>query len=53
MAAATQTQAVVVQKAMTVLAPITLGFGDCFALFLGFLLMMMSAFFPGRASGEE
>jgi len=52
MAATAQTQAVV-QKAATVVAPMTLGFIDCVALLLSFLLMLMSAFAPDGAREEE
>jgi len=38
-----------VQKAPTVVAPMTLGFGDCFALLLGLVLMLISAVVPQRA----
>ena len=38
-----------VQKAPTVVAPMTLGFGDCFALLLGLVLMLISAVVPERA----
>jgi len=51
MAAATQTQAVV-QKAATVVAPVTLGFVDCIALLLSFLLMFVAAVSPGGAREE-
>ena len=51
MAAIRQTQELV-QKAPTVLAPLTLGFADCFALVLAFLLMMISAVVPGRQMSE-
>jgi hypothetical protein len=37
-----------VQKTPTVTAPVTLGFGDCFALLLGLLLMLLSAVLPER-----
>ena len=49
MAAGTETQALVQKAATTVTAPMTLGFVDCMALMVGFLLMLMSAFFPGAA----
>jgi hypothetical protein len=42
----------IVQKPPTVVAPITLGFTDCFALFLSLVLMLISAALPGRMSSE-
>ena len=51
MAAIRQTQELI-QKAPTVLAPLTLGFADCFALVLAFFLMMISAVVPGRRMSE-
>jgi hypothetical protein len=38
----------IVQKPPMVVAPIPLGFTDCFALFLSLLLMLISAAAPGR-----
>ena len=35
-----------VQKAPTVLAPVTLGFGDCLALLLSLVLLLISAVVP-------
>lgn len=52
MAAATQTQAVIQKAAATVVAPVTLGFVDCIALLLSFLLMFVAAVSPG-ATPEE
>jgi len=45
MAAVRETQELV-QKAPTVVAPMALGFTDCFALVLGLLLMLISAIAP-------
>ena len=36
-----------VAKAPTVLAPMTLGFADCFALLLSLVLLLISALRPG------
>jgi hypothetical protein len=38
----------IVQKPPMVVAPIPLGFIDCFALFLSLVLMLISAVAPGR-----
>jgi hypothetical protein len=42
----------IIQKPPTVVAPIALGFTDCFALFLSLVLMLISAALPGRMSSE-
>jgi hypothetical protein len=49
MAAIREGQAVV-QKAPTVRAPLTLGFTDCFALLLSFVLLLISAMRPSGAA---
>jgi hypothetical protein len=35
-----------IQKGATVVAPVTLGFGDCFALLLSLVLLLISAVMP-------
>jgi hypothetical protein len=45
-------QAVVQKATTTVVAPMALGFGDCLALLLGFLLMLVAALSPGAARQE-
>jgi len=42
----------IVQKVPMVLAPIPLGFTDCFALFLSLVLMLISAAVPGRRRSD-
>jgi hypothetical protein len=45
MAAIREGQALI-QKGATVVAPVTLGFGDCFALLLSLVLLLISAVVP-------
>jgi len=42
----------IVQKPQIVVAPIALGFTDCFALLLSLVLMLISAAIPGRMPSE-
>jgi hypothetical protein len=38
-----------IQKPPTVAAPVTLGFGDCFALLLSLVLLLISAVVPSQS----
>jgi hypothetical protein len=53
MAEAREIQVVVQRTAATTVAtPMTLGFGDCLAVVVGLLLMLLAAAFPGSARSE-